>query len=341
MKEFVYLISDIELGGGDILDDFTDDDIFANFLHQIVSANGVKKITLVLNGDVFDFLKAEYKGEHPRYVTEEVSLWKLERMIEHHPVFFRALKGFLRSPLHKVFFVIGNHDADVVWPGVQKRIRKEIEGGERLDFGYFFDKGELHAQHGHLTDTFYRIDHNKPIAIYKGENILDLSWGSYAYFTHLHKVKKKFPREEQLYPKPLLLERNPLFNAAVTKAIRRVVRDMLVINPFFKFYDPTAKIPYLRLIRHTFRFGFEFADDEKFLEYMIEDTIKVNPTKSVLVLGHSHIPKVVERRSKRIFITDTWRDEFDMTRNNKKKDKTYVEVKMFDSELGDVNFLTF
>jgi hypothetical protein len=341
MKEAIYFLSDIELGGGDLMDDFSDDDIFADFINKISLESVGSKVTLVLNGDIFDFLKMKYKEDYPRYIKENVSLWKMEKIMENHPIFFKALRGFMQNPFHNVHFVIGNHDADLAWSSIQQRIKIEMGNHERITFDYCFDKGDLHAQHGHLWDTFYTINKKKPIVKYKGEKILDLPWGTYAFFTHLKEIKKKYPKEEQLYPKPLLLKTHPDFNKEVKKAVYGLVKDMLFINPLFKFHDPTAKIPYIKLIKHTWRYGLEFADDEKFINFMIENAKKENPHKKVIVLGHSHIPKIVDDGKRKIFVTDTWRDEFDMTKNNKKKDKTYVRAKIYGDELGDVNFITF
>ncbi|HMR00859.1 MAG TPA: hypothetical protein PKA32_00545, partial [Candidatus Gracilibacteria bacterium] len=131
MKEYIYSISDIEMGRGDITDDFSDDQAVADFLEKIIAdhadENPVPRITLVLNGDIFDFLKMEYKGELPYLITEEISLWKLEEALKTHPGVFKAMKKFLDANEQTyTHFVIGNHDSDIVWPALQERIKKEL-----------------------------------------------------------------------------------------------------------------------------------------------------------------------------------------------------------------------
>jgi len=60
MIKNIFVISDIELGQGDLFDDFRDEHILVDFINKITGIKG--KNILILNGDTFDFLKMQYQG---------------------------------------------------------------------------------------------------------------------------------------------------------------------------------------------------------------------------------------------------------------------------------------
>jgi len=195
-----FIISDIEMGKGDVMDDFSDDQHLVEFIQQISEEKDAKTY-LVLNGDVFDFLKMDYKGEYPRYITENISLWKLDQIYKTHARVFRALAEFLRHKNHEVKFILGNHDIDMVWPKIQEKLRVMLENQERVSFGFLFDDEDLHVEHGHSLDPFFQHDFDKPFEHFRGEKILNLPVGCQIVFNYIVPFKKKFPKEEQFYPR--------------------------------------------------------------------------------------------------------------------------------------------
>lgn len=326
MQHNIYFISDIELGRGDIFDDFSDDNTLIKFLEQITSKTQNEKTTLVLNGDIFDFLKMPYEGKFPKHITQDISVWKLNEVITHHPTIFSALKEFTQNSNHKIFFVIGNHDADVVWPAIQRKLIETLDSKGNIHFGYKFQNKELHAEHGHLVDTFFSFNKNKPIISYRGEQILNLPWGWRACASHLMDLKKRFPYEEQLNPKPLALKLYPEFAKESKKTVRDLTIKSIIRNPILRFWDPTHHAPYWKFFKHTLRHGFEYVDDEKFIVHMIKTVAKNNPTKQTIILGHMHIALESTENEQKIYVTDTWRNEYQILENYKKKTKTYVHA---------------
>jgi len=336
MTHKLYFISDIEMGRGDITDDFSDDDMLAKFISNIQAANN-EKATLILNGDIFDFLKMAYKEKYPRYITEDISLWKLNEAIKSHPKVFEALKEWLKNRNHYLHFVIGNHDADLVWPSLQKRLRDELITPlknnssiktvyDQVSFDFWYKNDKIHAEHGHFYDPYYSHNPKKPIITYRGKRILNLPWGTYACFTHLNKIKQLFPKEERLYPKPLALEQNLKFKKESKKTTAKLVIQTLIFNPLLYLFNPTHRAPYIKLFNHILNHGFEFLDDNKFVDRTIRKAMAKNPDKEIIVLGHSHLEIDKTRKNRRAFVTDTWRDEHDLTNGSIKKPKTYVEI---------------
>lgn len=350
MREHIYSISDIEMGRGDITDDFTDDQAIADFVDRILAEHkghsSDQKITLILNGDIFDFLKMEYKGELPRHITEEISLWKLEEVIKAHPRVFQAFKKFLaESKTHHIYFVIGNHDADLIWPALQERVKQELfpsnaTSTNRVTFDYWYTNGPIHAEHGHLQDTVFANRTHRPIVNYKNKKILNLPWGSYACFSHLVHFKKKYPKEEQLFPHSAALASNKAFARDAKKLVLGMAPHLL-INSIIRWNDPSYRVPYAAIAGHILRHGFEFADDNKLIDHRVKQLTRKNPDKKILLLGHAHLFNKVQHKDQTILITDTWRDEYDLTKNKTKKPKTYARVIMEHGTITSADIHTF
>ena len=109
---------------------FIDDD-FARFLTHVQKV-ATEPVELILNGDIFDFDSViQVPPDEPRVdwlarkrglASEEwMSVFKMERIIAEHPAWFGALAAFLERG-HRAVFVIGNHDVELYWPGVQRLI---------------------------------------------------------------------------------------------------------------------------------------------------------------------------------------------------------------------------
>ncbi|MBU1954214.1 hypothetical protein KKH03_04565 [Patescibacteria group bacterium] len=345
MNEKIYFISDIEMGGGGVTDDFSDDLVLAEFLESIKNdvdfPDKDQKVTLVLNGDTFDFLKMPYQDEHPRYITERISLWKLDQVMNAHPVVFRALKKFLHHHGSRIHFVIGNHDADLIWPALQEKLQARLGGKKRVSFGFSYKNHKLHAEHGHLEDPFFAINRKKPVINYRGLKILNLSWGAGACFSHLLRLKKQFPREECFYPKPLALKQNPAFHSLSKKTTANLALKSLLLDPIAHPLDPTYHVPYLRFLKHLLKFGFNFVDDEKLLKAWTGKIIKSNPGNEIFIFGHAHVLTDTPIKGKRVLITDTWRNEINLLQNGQKKPKTYAMAHFIGGRLVDASLKQF
>ncbi len=335
MKEKIFAISDVEMGRGDITDDFSDDtDLirFFTFISREAKEHTDQKITLLFNGDSFDFLKMAYHGKYPRYITEEISLWKMDEVIRSHPAVFEALRNFLKNENHQIFFVIGNHDADLIWPSVQNKLRSSLENHTHVHFGYGYDTGDLHFEHGHLIDTFFASDTNKPFLHYRRKKILNLPWGAYACFTHLVELKKKFPREEALVPRHQYFRDNEKLHDYAQKMFRDLIVKHILVNPFLRFYDPTYRAPFRRFIRHIWNHGLEVLDDDTFLKENIKLLLKKYADRKYLILGHYHSVNQFNHGNMRILVTDTWRSEFEVYKDMRKKRKSYAEIEIVDGK---------
>lgn len=137
------------------------DNDFANFL-QWLNATIDGKIELILNGDTFDFDtvlsvpndNVDWLSKRRGLGSEEwMSLFKIDVIIKDHPVWFGALKAFIKNG-NKVIFVVGNHDIELYWPSVQKRICDILENNNiKFCNSFYISEQDTFISHGHQFDS--------------------------------------------------------------------------------------------------------------------------------------------------------------------------------------------
>ena len=165
-RDYNYLfVSDLHLSEGqDPLtgrlsrnEDFFYDDAFADFLVYHIglgqqegdNARFQRPWKLVINGDIFDFLQvttppaeeereealgtinfSPNKQEYGLGTSSRETVWKLGRIVAGHPRFFQALGWFLAArPENELLLLKGNHDIEIFWPAVKRRLRQVIGEG--------------------------------------------------------------------------------------------------------------------------------------------------------------------------------------------------------------------
>jgi UDP-2,3-diacylglucosamine pyrophosphatase LpxH len=219
------------------LENFLSDRPFDRFLAHLENLAGQKRRpwTLVFNGDLLDFLRVTSipDPDHPQPGLPHISLtkrkyglgtspaeskWQMERIVEGHPHFFRALARFLLSG-QRVIIIKGNHDVNWFWPEVRYRFlellesflselrpqeaSRETEIAEALDRlqirPWCLHVGNLlYVEHGNQYDSvnafrnfLYPLlsDPNSPVDRYE----LDLPFGSFFIRYFFNKVEYQNP----------------------------------------------------------------------------------------------------------------------------------------------------
>jgi UDP-2,3-diacylglucosamine pyrophosphatase LpxH len=149
MPTTLIVISDLHLGGGDLLDD-CDGELEAHivsFIEEI--SERYNPVELIINGDFLDFAQAPpWKGKRlesagrgiPLCFTQEQSAEKLENVFKAHEPVFKALGRLLAAnDENRLVIIPGNHDADFFWPRVRELFVAKVCSGDvgrggRLDF---------------------------------------------------------------------------------------------------------------------------------------------------------------------------------------------------------------
>ena len=199
-------------------EDFFFDHSFKRFLAYLAeqARQGDFQYRLLINGDFVDFLQfttlpgeealpGETLTERERGfglgTGEAKTLWKLERLLSGHKVFFAAIADFLAKG-HQLFILPGNHDIEWVMPGLQASFRQRVSGlaatagalDDRIWFlpWFYYDPLlSVFAEHGSQYDDINSFDYL--LWPYRKDKTIDLPAGSFF-------VRYLFNQIEELYP---------------------------------------------------------------------------------------------------------------------------------------------
>lgn len=166
----VYSVSDLHLGGVKGFQIFDQGDLLARTVHMIAALPPGRRVALVLNGDVVDFL-AEPEA---RYLDVEGAHEKLKR-IEADAAFrpvFDALRQLVRTPDRTLVVCMGNHDVEMALPKAHEFLERalceaDVAARGRLRFvldgtGFEARVGRARALfvHGNEVDPWNVVDHD-------------------------------------------------------------------------------------------------------------------------------------------------------------------------------------
>jgi len=208
------VLSDLHLGTGvrqgepNPFEDFRHDEELADLLAHYERELAGTPIELILNGDIFDLLKVKIGGKWPHEITNEIATEKLRQCLDGHPRFVRALRDFLKRPSHRIVFLPGNHDLDMVMAGPQELLRRYIASGlpeDRLEFvtdsdTYYLPDG-IQIRHGHQLERIHRVDYRRLTRKRRdGTQILDLPWGSLWILDVMNPAKQQRSYVDRIQP---------------------------------------------------------------------------------------------------------------------------------------------
>src|SRR3989338_1192213 len=203
MDKEVFVFGDIEIGGGTLTDDFIMDRELSKLFLKFSAIK--TPVDLVLNGDTFDFLKCPVMRQgtfdYPRYVSADISIEKLESMQRAHPAFFSSLTKFVHNKDHRLFFIIGNHDQDLFFTKVQRRIKKTL--GAKKDNVFFvmhYHEHDVYVEHGQQYDFINKVNLKRVFLNYQGEKILNFPWIELALISKFMSLKEEHPFLERIKP---------------------------------------------------------------------------------------------------------------------------------------------
>ncbi len=171
------------------------DTTFKVFLDHIQSLAGAdknpdEKIELILNGDIFDFDSVMRLPDDPKQfktdwleklrglnAEEAKSRFKMEVILQDHQGWVAALREFLLRG-HRVVFIIGNHDIELHWPGVQKtiiealKLPEEHRSSVRFCEWFYISNHDTLFEHGNQYDAYCLCANPVHPLIKKGRRIV-------------------------------------------------------------------------------------------------------------------------------------------------------------------------
>lgn len=253
MERLVYVVSDLHLGPGwlpngepDPLEDFTADADFARFLDTIGTTG--RPVELVIAGDFLEYCQTlpEIGLASPQDdlgSTEEESIRRTDVILGRspwiasgHPEVFAALRRFMVEG-NSITIIAGNHDIDLLWPGVWARMFEAIyppgAAGDLRRVRYAYTVGEglrgrVHIEHGHEHDPANRFGERMehPFGIdRRGVRRLKRCWGT----LFVDRVYNQLERQRWFIDnvKPILrvvklgLRHEPIFTATALGLVAR------------------------------------------------------------------------------------------------------------------------
>lgn len=274
------------------------------------------EVELILAGDYLDYLNVPLRGEFEDAVTEELSLYKTEKIIEGHPRVMRGLKKFASLPGKKITYLIGNHDADLFFPKVRERLTREWDPEGKFpsekvkvigdqDRITYEDIG-VEVRHGQQFEAASELNFKEPLIETRKGTYLNLPWGS----VYILKIINRMKWEREYLDK--------------VRPIRAFIAFGLILDPIFTlrfafltlFYFVKARLlgsgrksrsprgrigEFIEILKQEV--GSAFQDNERPAREVLSESPKIH----TLIMGHTHHPmdKIYED-GKRYINTGTW-----------------------------------
>jgi predicted phosphodiesterase len=296
----VLVISDLHLGAGrmirgrrNLLEDFHHDSEFIDFLRYYSSDQFFEReVEIIINGDFLDFLAVpfvEYFDDE--FWSEEAAMEKLKMIIHAHKDVFSALRNFLSKPHKKIVYIIGNHDAEMIFDSLKVEFKKAIGDPPvqkflmRNDLQLYIPVAGVYIQHGHQYEQAHDfVPELSLITAADHKRYFNPPWGSYYVMNVINKYKQE------------------RFFINAVRPIKHFLIHGLLFDTFFTVRFILSNIYYFFMVRfwHYFLLKIDWktilADLRKELELfqdyesLTRDFFQQKPQAKVLVVGHTHNP---------------------------------------------------
>jgi UDP-2,3-diacylglucosamine pyrophosphatase LpxH len=213
----LYAISDLHLGGTPGRQIFDQGELLAKTIRLLASrADQNRKIGLVINGDIVDFLAEE----NASYFDPKNAMGKLKRILVKDEAFkmvLPALKDFVSTRECQLVLLLGNHDLELALPAVRASLMEmlapspDARGRVQMVFdgtGYTCRVGEhkVFLVHGNEEDDWNVVEHEQLRQVSCALNMgikpphLEANGGTTLVIDVLNKVKLRYPFVELLKP---------------------------------------------------------------------------------------------------------------------------------------------
>jgi hypothetical protein len=317
---FKLVVSDFHLGKGryfpdgtqNILEDFIYDREFAEFLNYHRTGDFVDAdVELILNGDILNLLQIDTWGVFTHLITERSVVRAVSRIVQGHPEFFQALRKFAAAANHRVTYIVGNHDAGMLWPG-PKRAFSEAVGAEVkfYDVSYLFDG--VYVEHGQQHERFSKIDLRRPF-IERGlpEPVLNLPWGSLFVAVLLPEIKQTRPHVDKVRPSSSLvlwiLFHDIFWGLRTALRIVRFIFDTVLFRSRYQIHQGVRAT--LGLLKEISL----YPNYDKIAFRILEK----NESIHTVIFGHTHILRYRQwKEGKEYFNEGTWNETTNLDLND-------------------------
>ncbi|RME70208.1 MAG: hypothetical protein D6776_11990 [Planctomycetota bacterium] len=336
-RKYKIVISDQHLGSGhrpgrvNPHESFEHDEKLVEFLrHYSTDFFEDEEVELIIAGDFYDFLAVRTSRGYTTKITEELALEKLAACVAGHREVHEALASFVQSPRKTLTVLVGNHDMELVFPGVQSAFRRYLTGDPadpRIRFitdrpAYEFDG--IHIQHGQQFEAMHHFNFRE-LTLRRGRGrapILNLPWGSQFILRVLVPLKEQRPYLDKVRP----------FRAYL---IRALVFDTLffwkvVWLSLWNFIE--TRFGNLRHLRARMRQTWTLIREANIypdLLHKVRHLFDRHPDVHTVIVGHTHVPQVRVLEGGRLYVnTGCWTDtvSFDLGTFGQRALPTYALI---------------
>lgn len=302
------ILSDLEMGAGGLADDFPQSAIVPEVLARYNEAPyDDLDVIFVFNGDTFDFLKTPVDGEYSHHVDLTRARRKFARICQAHPAFFDGLAELLRHPRRSVHFVVGNHDPELLFVGVQQDLIARLGGGHVQVHPWAYTVGDVRIEHGSQGDSLFRMDPAQPFVKYDGRDVIAYPWGSVALLDVAMPLQPILAHFDRLKPRDRVLELLPEVRELIlSKYWTYWTNDRL--RAVWGGHDPMTHITWtmLKEVLDRWRSG----DLGLSVRARYEAWMRDERAPMVWVVGHEHSPSISTWSDRTLVVTGCWRNEF-------------------------------
>ena len=314
------IVSDFHLGKGrnfkdgtqNILEDFFYDREFAEFLNYYRSGSFAEaSVELILNGDILNLLQIDTYGVFTHLITERAVMRAVERIIEGHPEFFQALRRFASTPGHTIAYVVGNHDAGMLWPG-PRRVFSEAVGASVSFYDVAYEFDGVYVEHGQQYENFSRIDMKRPfITTRLPEPVLNLPWGSLFVSMCMPKIKTERPHVDKVRPISAFLRWSALHDTfwgiKTVLNIGKFIVDTILFRRRYQIHQG------VRVTLNLLKEITIYPSYDKIAFKILEERLDVN----TVIFGHTHVVRYKQwREGKEYFNEGTWNETTNLDLND-------------------------
>jgi UDP-2,3-diacylglucosamine pyrophosphatase LpxH len=304
----VYVLSDFHLGKGrfletgevNILEDFHEDERFAEFLdYHSTGTNYFSDIHVVLNGDILNLIQIDVKGIFHHFITEENTCDMIDDIVKGHPVFFEAIKRFLSRPNKKVTYVIGNHDLPMIFEKAQERLNSHL--GVSIDYTHQYVKHGVLIEHGHRFESINTVPRSQTVIKGpEGKDIINYPWASLFCIYLLPKLKAMRPNVDKIRP----------FSKYVKWIIVHDFSFFLYLTWNVFAYLVRTQFPPYGKYNKNFRIGIRTLSKIALHPKYVTNAKRIlatRPNVKIVVMGHIHVSEYRRFKDGRMYFNcGTW-----------------------------------
>jgi UDP-2,3-diacylglucosamine pyrophosphatase LpxH len=341
VQKTILVISDIHLGAGAVvngkrnnLEDFEADQEMVEFLKFYSDKEyHSAEVELIINGDFLDLLAVPFVPYFDdEFWSEKASLEKLEIILKAHPEVIDALASFVNAKNKKLVYIIGNHDAELIFDSLQERFLEIFDEADRekvtlsKDILTYSPTVGVFLEHGHSYELAHQYTVQESIIeTNKGDKYFIPSWGSY-YVTHvINKYKSERDHVNAVRPIKNFLIHGFIFDTFFITRFLIANAFYFVMVRFLYYYR--SKIGLRKVFQESLNQLTLFED----YETLTREFFQRNPEAKVLIVGHTHEPTLREYADGTTFInTGTWTKMINLELNTKKDDSalTYAKIQI-------------